>query len=64
MRKKKREEVIFVKSSDALKKRLKVAAEAAETDMSDIVRDAVNEKLIRLAKKDIRVAQALEGLAA
>lgn len=50
-------EVVFVEVAPVVKRRLRTAADvlsesrAATVDMSDIVRDAINEKLDRLAEE-------------
>jgi predicted transcriptional regulator len=51
--------IIFVKTDEQQKDRLQRAADAMDSNVSNLVRDAVAEKLIRLCLENKEVARAL-----
>lgn len=59
-----KDDVLFVRTTPAFKGKVKSVAEAIESDLSQFVRDAVTEKIDRLAKRNRKVADIVDGQAA
>ena len=55
----KKKKVIFVKADDSLHAKLQLVAKAMDRPASQIVREAVNEKLERIADEKPEIKEAL-----
>lgn len=59
----KKNKVIFVKADDNLHSKLRLVAKAMDRPSSQIVREAINEKLDRIAEEKPEIKEALSNAA-